>query len=244
MSKRMALMPPELFSAYYQQKPEIRLEDELSKLLDREKLPDDMKVKLLSQLVTRYQKTMHEPPEPIRVSVVDKEPEKNLMTDDISNVTEKATPNAMMMDIIASVPQSQSKFVPLIVEKLKTRSYFWNEFGEMVKNGSPIKDSKIVDFFSYLMRNSKIQAEPKHFSHFLKALKEINIPHSWIANRKVLDRLKHFQVIASYEDDDANEEKFDVAHVHRRSKSLTPTTSWKKIARAKEKLSPTKWINY
>ncbi|GBM05501.1 hypothetical protein AVEN_94784-1 [Araneus ventricosus] len=81
MSKRMALMPPELFSAYYQQKPEIRLEDELSKLLDREKLPDDMKVKLLSQLVARYQKTMHEPSEPVRVSVVDKEPEKNLMTD-------------------------------------------------------------------------------------------------------------------------------------------------------------------
>ncbi|GBM53879.1 hypothetical protein AVEN_64808-1 [Araneus ventricosus] len=103
------------------------------------------------------------------------------------------------MDIIASVPQSQSKFVPLIVEKLKTRSYFWNEFGEMVKNGSPIKDSRIADFLSYLMRNSKIQAEPKHFSHFLKALKEINIPYSWIANQKVLDRLKHFQAIASYE---------------------------------------------
>ncbi|GBO18915.1 hypothetical protein AVEN_79307-1 [Araneus ventricosus] len=228
MSKRMALMPPELSWAYYQQKPEIRLEDELSKLLDREKLPDDMKVKLLSQLVARYQKTMHDPPESVRVSVVDKEPEKNLMTDDISDATEKATPNAMMMDIIASVPQSQSKFVPLIVEKLKTRSYFWNEFGEMVKNGSPIKDSRIADFFSYLMRNSKIQAEPKHFSHFLKALKEINISHSCIANQKVLDRLKHFQAIASYEDDDTNDEKFDVAHVHRRSKSLTPTTSWKK----------------
>ncbi|GBN80355.1 hypothetical protein AVEN_258590-1 [Araneus ventricosus] len=135
----MALIPPELFSAYYQQKPEIRLEDELSKLLDREKLPDDLKVKLLSQLVARYQKSMHEPSEPVRVSVVDKEPEKNLMTDDISDVTEKATPNAMMMDIIASVPQSESKFVPLIVEKLKTRLYFWNEFGEMVKNGSPIR---------------------------------------------------------------------------------------------------------
>ncbi|GBN34442.1 hypothetical protein AVEN_197190-1 [Araneus ventricosus] len=244
MSKRMALMPPELFSAYYQQKPEIRLEDELSKLLDREKLPDDMKVKKLSQLVTRYQKTMHEPPEPVRVTVVDKEKEKNLMMGDISDVTEKATPDAMMMDIISSVPQSQSKFVPLIVEKLKTRSYFWNEFGEMEKNVSPIKDPGIVDFISYLIRNSKKQSEPKHFSHFLQALKEINIPHSWIANQKVLDRLKHFQVFASYGDNDTNEERFDEEHALRSSKSLTPTTSWKKIARAKVKLSPTKWINY
>ncbi|GFQ70910.1 uncharacterized protein TNCT_460321 [Trichonephila clavata] len=55
MSKRMALVPPEFLIGHQAQKTELRLEDEVSKLLDREQLADDLKVKLLSQLLTRYQ---------------------------------------------------------------------------------------------------------------------------------------------------------------------------------------------
>ncbi|GIY76947.1 uncharacterized protein CDAR_265171 [Caerostris darwini] len=61
MSKRMALISPEFLIGHQRQKPEFRLEDELSRLLDSYQLPDDLKVKLLSQLHTRYQKSVHEP---------------------------------------------------------------------------------------------------------------------------------------------------------------------------------------
>ncbi|GFT80898.1 hypothetical protein TNCV_3497021 [Trichonephila clavipes] len=50
---------------------ELRLEDEVSKLLDREQLADDLKVKVLSQLLIRYQNIAREPSGPVRVSIVD-----------------------------------------------------------------------------------------------------------------------------------------------------------------------------
>ncbi|GFQ98407.1 uncharacterized protein TNCT_546311 [Trichonephila clavata] len=71
MSKRMSLVPPEFLIGYQAQKAELRLEDEVSKLLDREQLADYLKVKLLSQFLIRYQKTTREPSEPVRVSIVD-----------------------------------------------------------------------------------------------------------------------------------------------------------------------------
>ncbi|GFR29577.1 uncharacterized protein TNCT_632841 [Trichonephila clavata] len=121
MSKRMALVPPELFSAYYEQKPEIRVENELSKVLDREQLPDDMKVKLLSQLVSRYQKIVREPPEPVRVSLVENESEKNNATNDRSDAPTKALhDDAVMVDIASSVPQSQNKFLRFVEKRVRT----------------------------------------------------------------------------------------------------------------------------
>ncbi|GBN91675.1 hypothetical protein AVEN_268453-1 [Araneus ventricosus] len=83
MSKRMALVPPEFLVGHRQQKPELRLEDELLNLLDRDQLADDLKVKLLSQLLTRYQKKPHEPLEPIRVRIVDENEHPKIMEDKI-----------------------------------------------------------------------------------------------------------------------------------------------------------------
>ncbi|GFW38985.1 uncharacterized protein TNCV_1829781 [Trichonephila clavipes] len=108
MSKRIAVVPPELFLAYYVQKPEIRVENELSKVLDREQLPDDMKV---SQLVSRYQKIVHEPPHPVRVIVVEDESEKNIGTDDRLDAPTKASlDDAVMVDIASSLPHLKVNF--------------------------------------------------------------------------------------------------------------------------------------
>ncbi|GFY62251.1 uncharacterized protein TNIN_78391 [Trichonephila inaurata madagascariensis] len=149
-----------------------------------------MKVKLLSQLVSRYQKIVRELPEPVRVSVVEKEPEKNIATNDCLVAPRKPwLDDAVMVDIVSSEPQYQSKFLFLTVEKLKTCSYFWNDLGEMTRSGESIKISRIVDFFLYTIRNSEKQVEPKHFEYFLQALKERNVPHSCISNQKVLGRL-------------------------------------------------------
>ncbi|GFW98562.1 uncharacterized protein TNCV_4683741, partial [Trichonephila clavipes] len=62
---------PEFLIGHHTQKTELRLEDEVSKLLDREQLADDLKVKLLSQLLIRYQNMVREPSGPVRVSIVD-----------------------------------------------------------------------------------------------------------------------------------------------------------------------------
>ncbi|GFQ65917.1 uncharacterized protein TNCT_575081 [Trichonephila clavata] len=109
----------------------------------------------------------------------------------LENVKADAELDPILKDIITSSPRSYVKYIPSIVEKLITRGYSWNKYGEMTRDNLPIKDSRIVDFFSYLLRNIKTQTEPVHFQIFLKAIREINIPHSWVGNKKLLPLSKY-----------------------------------------------------
>lgn len=197
MARRVALIPEELFSSHQYKDPELRLEDEIASLLDRKKIPDDMKAKLLSQLVMRYQKTFHTPPDPIPVSVqkdqISENEEKKEKQNDESpdeNTVSHAKEDVIMKDILISTPHRYKKYVPMIVEKLKTRNYYWNSEGEIMEGNKPIEGSNIADCFSYLFRNVKNPVEPKKFNFFLKALSEINIPRAWIANKFVLAKLQ------------------------------------------------------
>ncbi|GFX76003.1 uncharacterized protein TNCV_1995571 [Trichonephila clavipes] len=63
MARKMALVPQDLLSEYYElNKPEIRVEDNISKILNEEETPDDMKAKLLSHWIPKYQRLMQPPP--------------------------------------------------------------------------------------------------------------------------------------------------------------------------------------
>ncbi|GBN40238.1 hypothetical protein AVEN_72315-1 [Araneus ventricosus] len=65
MARKMALVPKELVSEYYQlDKPEIRIEDNISNLLHDEETPDDMKATLLSHWIPKYQSVMQPSPPP------------------------------------------------------------------------------------------------------------------------------------------------------------------------------------
>lgn len=186
MAKRMALVPEELVASYQLQKPEIRLEDDIVKLLDHSKMPDDLKAKLLGQLIMKYQRVIHEPIEPIPVKI---EEPKELPTINRGEKVKRPEVDDTFRSIISSVPKYSAKYVPFILEKLNTRGISWNEDGEMTQDNKAIKEGNIVDFFSYLMRNSKDQLEPQHFPVFLKAIKEVKIPTSWITNKRLYKHL-------------------------------------------------------
>lgn len=70
MAKRMALIPEEIISHYQLPKKELSLENEIENLLKTSELPDDMKVKLLSQLIKKYHHIVHAPTKPIPVSLI------------------------------------------------------------------------------------------------------------------------------------------------------------------------------
>lgn len=184
MSKRMALIPEEIIRSYEIRNPETRIEDEMTKLLDSTSLPDDMKVKLLSQLITRYHKIVNEPSEPIPVKM--QEPNDTIQK---AKKSEDTPIDSMLRNILTSVPKPTAKFIAPILDKLKTRGISWNENGEMIRDQKTLKDTNIIDFFSYLMRNSKEQLEPRYFPQFLKAIKEVKIPVTWIGNKRLYKRL-------------------------------------------------------
>ncbi|GFU26632.1 uncharacterized protein NPIL_138781 [Nephila pilipes] len=61
----MALVPKELVPEYYQlNKPEIRVEDNISNLIHDEETTNDMKAKLLSHWIPKYQHLMQPSPPP------------------------------------------------------------------------------------------------------------------------------------------------------------------------------------
>ena len=147
--------------------------------MERANILDDQKIKLLSQLITRYYKTLHEPPEPVQVSVSEETPQNDKMVEEEDR---QIMQDPILHGIMATVSQHYSKRysqrVPLITEKLKTRDYSWNDNGEFVRDNRPVHGSNVIDFFNYVMRNVRAAKPPHHFFHFIKALKEINVPHS------------------------------------------------------------------
>lgn len=189
MARKIALIPEELISAYQYQKPELRLEDEIVALLDRENMADDMKAKLLGQLVMKYQKYVHAPPKPIPVNIEnDNEPKDTSKTSDVVSEDSQSA-DSILHDILISTPLRYKKYVPMIMDKLKKANYSWSSSGELMKENVAIKGSRIADFFAYLFRNVKSHVEPPHFKTFLAALQEINIPRTWIGNKNVLINL-------------------------------------------------------
>lgn len=175
----MAIVPPEMVAAYRLYKPEIRIEDNISHILEESKLPDDMKVKLLNQLVSRYRHTIYKPREPLPVNDRESEVIEQSMQKETEKVSEKD-----MNHILISVPKRLRSFIPLIVEKLESRQYSWNKDGEFMKEGEPLHDTNIVDLFSYLMRNTK-DRPPLGFYEFVEALDQSKVPLRWIANSEV-----------------------------------------------------------
>ncbi|GFQ84849.1 uncharacterized protein TNCT_257051 [Trichonephila clavata] len=65
MAQEMGLVPKGLISRYFaENQPEIRIENNISSLLHENEIPDDIKAKLLSDLIPKYQRTMQPPPPP------------------------------------------------------------------------------------------------------------------------------------------------------------------------------------
>ena len=78
---------------------------------------------------------------------------------------------------------SQQAKVRRIVEAMKTHSdvITWNKDWELVYNNEPVSKTYVVDLVNNLVRTKK-NFNPVGSAVFLKGLKEINFPHSYIGN--------------------------------------------------------------
>ncbi|GFQ97488.1 uncharacterized protein TNCT_111771 [Trichonephila clavata] len=161
MAKKMALVPPELVSEYYQlSKPEIRLEDNISNLLSEKETPDDVKAKLLSDLIPKYHRAM--------------------------KPTKSATPFEIPSELLAESELPDGK--PLeIPSKLNMMAKY---IGELEVSGKPQYRSNVIELFSYMMKNERTNVTPpKGFTKFFEAILESNIPLQWIGNKRLREQL-------------------------------------------------------
>ncbi|GFV28686.1 uncharacterized protein TNCV_3986361 [Trichonephila clavipes] len=102
---------------YYQlSKPEIRLEDNISNLLKEKETPDDVKAKLLSDLIPKYQRAM----EPIQSTTPFEIPSELLAESELPDEKLLEIPsklNMMAKYIGYVIPKTQRKFILPILEK-------------------------------------------------------------------------------------------------------------------------------
>lgn len=207
----MALVPQELVSEYYQiNKPEIRVEDSIHELLLREEIPNDLRAKLLSHLVPKYQKLM-QPPPPKKLfdipqdllNTLNNEPQTSVSKESdkmLENEVSDIDYSPQLAKYLAyAVPKSRKRYILPILEKLKNINYTFNKEAELEVNGNPENKSNAIDLFSYLMRDLKAnEFPPKGFNKFLKGVFESNTPLSWIGNKRVRDELSLSEVDPSF----------------------------------------------
>ncbi|GBM15810.1 hypothetical protein AVEN_262959-1 [Araneus ventricosus] len=129
-------------------------------------------------------RVINEPQPPLRVTIEESKEQAQELPK--NNTTE----DPILRNIIISVPANFQKFIPPIVEKLNTRSYSWNEYGELTEDNEIVRNTNVIDLFSYLMRNVKKVHEPHGFSAFWNGIKEIKIPTRWIGNHKLVQNLE------------------------------------------------------
>ncbi|GFQ65888.1 uncharacterized protein TNCT_203901 [Trichonephila clavata] len=190
MARKMALVPQDLVSEYYElNKPEIRVEDNISKLLNEEETPDDVKAKLLSHWIPKYQRLM-QPPPPQKPFEIPKE-----LLQETEAEQEISSPAPSKLNMIAkyiayTIPKTRKKYILPILEKLREVNYMFNDMNELQRNGKIEYRSNGIDLFSYLMRNEKaVSHPPTGFNTFLQGILDANIPLGWIGNKYVKDML-------------------------------------------------------
>ncbi|GFW16217.1 uncharacterized protein TNCV_4263821 [Trichonephila clavipes] len=190
MAKKMALVPPELVSEYYQlSKPEVRLEDNISSLLHEKEIPDDVKAKLLSDFIPKYQRAMQPspPPKPFEIPP-ELLAEPDLPIQNIPGIPRRINMIAKYIGYV--VPKVQKKYILPILEKLKDANYTFNDKNELEMNGKPEYRSNAIDLFSYIMKNDpSVLTPPKRFNKFYTAIHDNNIPLQWIGNKRLQKQL-------------------------------------------------------
>ncbi|GBO30113.1 hypothetical protein AVEN_73349-1 [Araneus ventricosus] len=187
MARKMALVPKELVSEYYQlNKPEIRVEDNISNLLHDEETPDDMKARLLSHWIPKYQRLM-QPPPPTKPFEIPKELLQETEVEQEEKPTSLFSRKNMIAKYIAyTIPKTRKKYILPILEKLRDVNYTFNDKNELQKDGKTEYRSNVIDLFSYLMRNERADSQPPPGFHtFLQGILDANIPIGWIANKNV-----------------------------------------------------------
>ncbi|GFX40266.1 uncharacterized transposon-derived protein F54H12.3 [Trichonephila clavipes] len=190
MAQEMGLVPKGLISRYFAEtQPEVRIENNISSLLHEKETPDDIKAKLLSDLIPKYQRVMQPPPPPKPFEI----PPELLTEPELPLTNKSEVPlriNILAKYIGYAIPKTRKKYILPILETLKDANYTFNDKNEFEVDGKPEYRSNVVDLFSYMMKNDqRVLTPPTGFAKFYAALRHVNIPLEWIGNKRLREQL-------------------------------------------------------
>ena len=116
------------------------------------------------------------------------------MTSESDSATPSQQLSATDQQIIDSVPKTMQNPAELLIQKLKDHSDIisWNDYGQLVLEGSIVPNSNIIDLVNDVMRKKK-GFNPEHSSTFAKALAKINVPEDYVRNPNRIDSIRWYR---------------------------------------------------
>ncbi|GFX64849.1 uncharacterized protein TNCV_4193441 [Trichonephila clavipes] len=129
------------------------------------KKSDDVKAKLLSHWIPKYQRLIQSPTFPKPFEIL-----KELLQETEVEQEQTLPPMISMANMIAkfiayTIPKSRKKHIIPILEKLRDVNYTFNEMNELQKDWKTEYRSNGIDLFSYLMRNERDIGNPPRAFH-------------------------------------------------------------------------------
>ena len=161
-----------------------QIDGEMQRILNRDDLDQEQKLSLydekLKTYLNRYEKYRHPAPVQSSIHVLD----------------ETTTPSTSrdMTHILETVPKQVQPHSKLFLQRLND-VMSWNDKGEIYLKGEPpIQGSNITDLLGTAVRPhalKSVSSNPVGMDTFIHGMREANIPHSWIRNRAIINRMQN-----------------------------------------------------
>ena len=161
---------------------------EMNDWLEQDDVPEDTKATMYAQQLQRVNQLKNQVfrPEPTN--------KEQTMTSESDGATPSQQLNATDKQIIDSVPKTMQNRAKLLIQKLKDHSdvISWNDNGQLVLEGSIVRNSNIVDLVNDVMRKRK-GFNPENSNTFAKVLAKINVPEDYLKNPDRIDSIRWYR---------------------------------------------------
>lgn len=259
-AKKMLLVDPSIFEKIKQQSsvdsPTSRLDTEMQNILNSH-MEDRKKCILYLQILQRYLHFTEEGRQPLELPLVlntnlpeDVTDDKNKDIDtsdavatETSNGEEKQVKNIFLnkkntytpRHILSLIPKTYTRKGELLLNlvALNTDKIEWDDVGTVIINKEKIAGSNILDLVNDCVRPLK-NNDPIGWQQFATALKEIQIPITYIGNPKRSDFIKQLQ-LKDLEQTTPHQEAFSTPKSRNR---------YKHVRRIQQKIDWEKWTPY
>ena len=162
--------------------------------LEKDDVPEDTKATMYAQQLQRVNQLKNQVfrPEPSPVQMIT-QTERN-MTSESDSTSPSQQLTATDKQMIDSVPKTMQNRAKLLIQNLKDHSdvISWNDYGQLVLEGSIVPNSNIVALVNDVMRKRK-GFNPEHSNTFAKALAKINVPEDYLRNPNRIDSIRWYR---------------------------------------------------
>lgn len=199
-AKKMILVPEERLSKHVPSEEQLSDLDREMKRILLMRIRDDEKIKLYNQILQKRLNMVALNP-PILLNV---DTDNDLKKEDKNHTDlplDSGDDNAKMKQeeispidnmLLNSIPKSLSTLTNNILNILKRNPEVvsWTPRGEFIYKGNTVPDSNIVDLMNSIIRfrkkKGKEEYQPVGQNLFLTALKDLNVPKSFIKNKSIV----------------------------------------------------------